>query len=34
MLVFLTNNTSLSALAIDALFKSRWQVELFFRWIR
>ena len=33
-LVFLTNNTSLPALTIAALYKSRWQVELFFRWIK
>ena len=33
-LVFLTNNTSLPALAIAALYKSRWQVELFFKWIK
>jgi hypothetical protein len=33
-LVFLTNNTSLSALTIAALYKSRWQVELFFKWIK
>jgi len=33
-LIFLTNNTSLSALAIAALYKSRWQVELFFKWIK
>ena len=29
-LVFLTNNTALPALTIGALYKSRWQVELFF----
>jgi hypothetical protein len=29
-LVFLTNNTSLPPLAIAALYKNRWQVELFF----
>ena len=29
-LVFLTNNTALPALTICALYKSRWQVELFF----
>jgi IS4 transposase len=34
MLVFLTNNTSLPALTIAALYKSRWQVELFFKWIK
>src|SRR5713101_7457665 len=33
-LVFLTNNTSLPALTITALYKSRWQVELFFKWIK
>ena len=32
-LVFLTNNTALPALTICALYKSRWQVELFFKWI-
>ena len=33
-LVFLTNNTYLPALTICALYKSRWQVELFFKWIK
>jgi Domain of unknown function (DUF4372)/Transposase DDE domain len=33
-LVFLTNNTRLPALTICALYKSRWQVELFFKWIK
>jgi hypothetical protein len=33
-LVFLTNNTTLPPLTIAALYKSRWQVELFFRWIK
>jgi hypothetical protein len=33
-LVFLTNHLSLPALTICALYKSRWQVELFFRWIK
>ena len=33
-LVFLTNNTSLPALTIAALYRSRWQVELFFKWIK
>ena len=32
--VFLTNNTALPALTICALYKSRWQVELFFKWIK
>lgn len=33
-LVFLTNNFTLSATTICALYKSRWQVELFFKWIK
>jgi len=33
-LVFLTNNFTLSAATICALYKSRWQVELFFKWIK
>jgi hypothetical protein len=33
-LVFITNNTALPALSICALYKSRWQVELFFKWIK
>lgn len=33
-LIFLTNNTALPALSIAALYKSRWQVELFFKWIK
>jgi hypothetical protein len=33
-LIFLTNNTTLPALTIAALYKSRWQVELFFKWIK
>jgi uncharacterized protein DUF4372/DDE family transposase len=33
-LVFLTNNTALPALTIGALYKSRWQVELFFKWVK
>ena len=33
-LVFLTNNTSLPPLIIAALYRSRWQVELFFKWIK
>ena len=31
---FLTNNLSLPALTICALYKQRWQVELFFKWIK
>ena len=33
-LVFLTNNFALPALTICALYKARWQVELFFKWIK
>jgi hypothetical protein len=33
-LVFLTNNTSLPALSVATLYKSRWQVELFFKWVK
>lgn len=33
-LVFLTNNTALSALTVAALYKSRWQIELFFKWVK
>ena len=33
-LVFLTNNTTLPAPVIAQLYKSRWQVELFFKWIK
>ncbi len=33
-LVFLTNHTLLPALTICALYKSRWQIELFFKWIK
>ena len=31
---FLTNNLTLPALTICALYKQRWQVELFFKWIK
>jgi len=33
-LIFLTNNFLLPALTIAKLYKLRWQVELFFRWIK
>src|SRR5205807_6440009 len=33
-LVLLTNQLALPALTICALYKSRWQVELFFKWIK
>ena len=32
--VFLTNNFTLPALTITRLYRSRWQVELFFKWIK
>ena len=33
-LVFLTNNTRLAPATIAKLYKCRWQVELFFKWIK
>jgi len=33
-LVFLTNNFTVPALTIALLYRSRWQVELFFKWIK
>jgi hypothetical protein len=32
--VFLTNNFTLPALTIAQLYKARWQIELFFKWIK
>jgi len=32
--VFLTNNFTLPALTIAQLYQSRWQIELFFKWIK
>lgn len=32
--VFLTNNFSLPAITIAKLYKCRWQIELFFKWIK
>ncbi len=34
VLVFLTNKFNLPAIAICALYKARWQVELFFKWVK
>ena len=34
LLVFLTNNFDLPALTIAGLYRCRWQVELFFKWIK
>lgn len=33
-LIFLTNNFTLPALTIASLYKARWQVELFFKWVK
>jgi len=33
-LVFLTNNFTLPAMTIADLYRCRWQVELFFRWVK
>jgi hypothetical protein len=33
-LIFLTNNFTLSALTIAELYKQRWKVELFFKWLK
>lgn len=33
-LVFLTNNFALPALTITQLYRCRWQIELFFKWIK
>ena len=33
-LVFLTNHRDLAAVTVCALYKQRWQVELFFRWMK
>ena len=34
MYVFLTNNAALDAATVAALYKHRWQVELFFKWVK
>lgn len=33
-LVFLTNHFGIPALSVCGLYKSRWQVELFFKWVK
>jgi len=33
-LVFLTNNFELPSVTIAQLYKARWQVELFFKWVK
>lgn len=33
-LEFITNNFALPALTIAQIYKSRWQIELFFKWIK
>ena len=33
-LVFLTNNFEVSALEITRLYRHRWQIEVFFKWIK
>jgi hypothetical protein len=34
LLVFLTNNLGVSALEVANLYRNRWQIEIFFRWIK
>jgi len=34
MLVFLTNNFDVEALDVAAIYKNRWQIEVFFRWVK
>lgn len=33
-LIFLTNNLDMPALTVAMLYKARWNIELFFRWIK
>jgi IS4 transposase len=34
LLVFLTNNFDISALEVANLYRNRWQIEVFFKWIK
>jgi IS4 transposase len=34
LLVFITNNFEITALVVARTYKSRWQIELFFKWIK
>ena len=34
VLVFLTNQFELPAVTITQLYKARWQIELFFKWLK
>lgn len=34
LLVFLTNNFDVSALEVARLYRNRWQIEVFFKWIK
>jgi hypothetical protein len=34
LLVFITNNFEVSALEIARLYRNRWQIEVFFKWIK
>jgi IS4 transposase len=34
LLVFMTNNFDVSALEVAYLYKNRWQIEVFFKWIK
>ena len=34
LLVFFTNNFDVDALEVAAIYKNRWQIEIFFRWVK